>query len=197
MNKETGKNLPDTALIKEMSKDFKISIDDILNGEYSKRKKNFKGIIIFSISFILIAIFLSVTILMNQKEKSFEFKTIVSNCSDFELSGNISYNNLKSSIYINNISYCGEENTDIYKNIKCTLYEKNNDSRTIIDTCNYEKEEQITLETFLKQVSFVVDNYQKMCKTYSNDSLYLEIEAQDEANKYITYKIPLKLESGC
>ena len=34
---ENGKNMPDTALIKQMSKDFNISLDDIFEGEYSKK----------------------------------------------------------------------------------------------------------------------------------------------------------------
>ena len=81
------------------------------------------------------------------------------------------------------MSYCGGDDNEEYNNIKCTLYENNNDSNKVIDTCNYDKNTKITLEDFLKDVSFTVDNYKKICKTYSKDSLYLEIEATNENEK--------------
>ena len=37
---ENGKNIPDIALLKQMSQDFNINIEDILNGTYTKKKKN-------------------------------------------------------------------------------------------------------------------------------------------------------------
>ena len=36
---ENGKNIPDISILKQMSKDFNINIDDLLDGE-SKKKKN-------------------------------------------------------------------------------------------------------------------------------------------------------------
>lgn len=195
---ENGKNMPDTALIKQMSKDFNISLDDIFEGEYSKKNINKRNIYIISFTLIIITlIIISGIYLFKHNDNSFEFKTLKSNCSNFNISGSISYNDSKSSIYISNVSYCGGDDTEEYNNIKCTLYEKNNDSNKAIDTCNYDKNSKITLENFLKDVSFAVDNYQKVCKTYSKDSLYLEIEATNDNEKITTYKIPLTLESKC
>ena len=38
---ENGKNMPDVALIKQISKDFNISLEEIYNGElYINKKKN-------------------------------------------------------------------------------------------------------------------------------------------------------------
>lgn len=35
---ENGLNMPDTSLMKQMSKDFEISIDELLEGEYKEKK---------------------------------------------------------------------------------------------------------------------------------------------------------------
>ena len=50
---ENGLNLPDAALLKQMSKDFNISMDDIFEGKYTK-KNNKKIIIIISVVALLI-----------------------------------------------------------------------------------------------------------------------------------------------
>ena len=194
---ENGKNMPDMTLIKQMSKDFNISLDDIFEGEYSKKNVIRKNIYIISFTLIIITLIIIGGIYLFKHNDSFEFKTFKANCSNFNISGSISYNDSKSSIYISNVSYCGGDDTEEYNNIKCTLYENNNDSSKVIDTCNYDKNTKITLEDFLKDVSFTVDNYQKVCKTYSKDSLYLEIEATNENEKITSYKIPLILESKC
>lgn len=55
---ENGKNMPDVALIKQISKDFNISLEEIYNGELNinKKKNNFIVYIILSIVFLLIII---------------------------------------------------------------------------------------------------------------------------------------------
>ena len=196
---ENGKNLPDKSLIKQMSKDFNISIDDLFEGEYSKKNLKKKNIYIISLTIIFITIIIGIVLLIINKNDndSFEFKTLSANCSNFNISGSISYNDSKSSIYISNVSYCGGDDNTEYTSIKCTLYEKNNNSIKVIDNYNYDKNNKITLEDFLKEVSFTIDNYQKVCKSYTKDSLYLEIEATDESNQITTYKIPLTLEDKC
>ena len=196
---ENGKNLPDKSLIKQMSKDFNISIDDLFEGEYSKKNLKKKNIYIISLTIIFITIIIGIVLLIINKNDndSFEFKTLSANCSNFNISGSIAYNDSKSSIYISNVSYCGGDDNTEYTSIKCTLYEKNNDSSKVIDNYNYDKNNKITLEDFLKEVSFTIDNYQKVCKSYTKDSLYLEIEASDESNQITTYKIPLTLEDKC
>lgn len=196
---ENGKNLPDKSLIKQMSKDFNISIDDLFEGEYSKKNLKKKNIYIISLTIIFITIIIGIVLLIINKNDndSFEFKTLSANCSNFNISGSIAYNDSKSSIYISNVSYCGGDDNTEYTSIKCTLYEKNKDSSKVIDNYNYDKNNKITLEDFLKEVSFTIDNYQKVCKSYTKDSLYLEIEATDESNQITTYKIPLTLEDKC
>lgn len=191
---ENGLNMPDTFLMKQMSKDFGISIDELLDGKYNESKKKRK-FLIFIISILIITILSISSIIffkLFQKENDFQFKILSSECNNFNISGNISYNKNKSAIYINNIKYCGGDDTQKYKEIECILYESNNNIQTKISTYKSEHE-GIKLEEFLKDVILSIDNYEKTCKEYKKDSLYLSINATDFNGKIITYKVPLKL----
>lgn len=194
-NWENGKNLPDITLLKKISSDFNVSIEDILEGNKTKKKKNIQKItliVLISIIFIMI-----ILISIFNKSSDFEFKTITSNCPNFTISGSISYNKNKTSIHINNVNYCSGNDTTAYKKIECTLYEQNNDTETKISSCDSKNIESIKLDEYLKQVEFTIDDYSKKCKTYTDESLYLRINATDESGKITTYKIPLALNSTC
>ena len=51
--------------------------------------------------------------------------------------------------------------------------------------------------TLPKEIDIEVPSYSKTCKEYTNNSLYLEINATDKNEKITTYKIPLKLNDTC
>lgn len=188
---ENGKNIPDIAILKEISEEYEISLDDVLlNKKVNNHNKKIIGIITISLLTILILL-MSLII----KNNDFEFKTITTNCSDFTVTGSMAYNKDKSSIYISHITYCGKEDVTKYKEINCTLYEVNETSKIIIDKCK--KENDISLEDFLKNVKFNIDNYDAVCKKYSENSLYLEIDALTKNESIITYKVPLKIEDNC
>ena len=190
---ESGINMPDMILLKKMSKDFNISLDDILEGNY-KNKKNHKLIIYILLSLFIIS--LIIINIYNRNSSDFEFKTLSTTCDNFTITGSLSYNNKKSAIYISNIEYCGEDNNELYKTIECTLYESHNDKITKISSNSYDKK-NITLEGYLKNVTFSIDNYNSECKEYKDSELYLEINATDKNNKISHYKIPLKLVETC
>ena len=193
---ERGINMPDTMLIKQIAEDFNISIDDIFKSKYNN--KNRKIIILSIISlFIILALIILCIILCTRKNKNFSFKTISSDCNNFNISGNISYDKNKTAIYLSNIEYCGENNNESYKKIECTLYETTQDTKKIISTYNYNGNKNIKLEEFLKNLTLISDNYSRICKEYKEDTLYLEINATTEENKITTYKIPLKLNDDC
>ncbi|MDE5540127.1 MAG: hypothetical protein K2J20_06550, partial [Bacilli bacterium] len=143
----------------------------------------------------IILISMTVIVFKTLKEDDFQFKTLSTTCSDFNISGNIAYNDTKSAIYITNIQYCGGEDTYEYKKIECILYEAHKDTQKKISSYNYDSEKTIKLEEFLKDVTLTVDNYEKNCSDYQEDSLYLEIYATNNDNKTISYKIPLMLNS--
>ena len=168
---ENGKNMPDITILKKI-------------------------FIIILIIIILIFI-ISLLIFTNKKGQSFEFKTLSTACNNFNLYGSLAYDNEKSSIYISNITYCGGDDNNKYKEINCTLYETEENTKTKISSYNYTGEESIDLETFLKDVEFNVDNYKKTCKIYKENSLNLEIDAIDENGHTTSYKIPLTPEENC
>lgn len=190
---ENGLNMPDTYLIKQISKDFGISIDELLDGEYKEEKNNKKYFMIIII-FVILSLILLIVVNPFQKDTGFQFKTISTECKDFNISGNISYNKIKSAIYITNIKYCGGDDMEEYKTIECILYESNGDMERKIGSFK-SSHEKIKLEDFLQEVTLTVDNYDNTCKEYEDDSLFLSINATTYDNKTINYKIPLKLES--
>ena len=116
-------------------------------------------------------------------------------CDDFNIYGVVAYNKNKSSIYISNINYCGGNDNNLYKKIDCSLYEVHENVKTIIS--NFHSMKEMKLEEFLNEVSFKIDNYDKMCKDYSKENLFLEIKATLKSKQIITYEIPLSLDNSC
>lgn len=188
---ENGKNLPDMSLIKQMSEDFNIGIDELLDGERQKKQIDYRYLksAIFGI-FIIVLMFI---IMLLGHNDTYEFKTLSTTCDDFNISGTVSYNDRKSSIFINKINYCGGNDEQIYKNIECVLYENDGDLDKKIATISHDKVTPIKLEDFLENANFLVDNYTRICKDFDKNSLYLKINATDLNNNVITYDVPLEL----
>ena len=194
---ENGINLPDVSLIRQMSKDFNISVESILDGEISSSNgnKNRKRNLIILI-LLLLVIGTLIYFLLNNNSNSFNFKTVSSSCSEFKVSGSLAYDKNKSSIYISNINYCGGDDTTVYKEIQCNLYESHNNSNTKISSCKSDTG-NIKLEDYLNKVELNIADYKQNCSKYNNDSLYLEINAIQKDGKTTTYKIPLELNENC
>lgn len=190
---ENGKNIPDISLMKQISKDFNIDINDILDGEITnKKRKNY----LLPIYIIIIILLITIIILVCLNNNStFNFRTLKSDCGDFDISGSLAYNKNKSSIYISSVNYCGNKD-EKYKKIECSLYENNGNTDIKIDECD-SKSGNIGLKDFLKNISFNIDNYISACKEYKKNSLYLEINATDFEDKTISYKIPLSISKNC
>lgn len=191
---ENGKSMPDIAILKEICQENNINLDDLLEGKNIKRKN--KILLIGAIAAFLLIIIISL-ILFGRNKNDFEFKTLSTSCDDFRLYGSIAYNDNKTSIYISNITYCGGNDESKYKNIECTLYEIDNNTKKKVSSYNYQNKESITLEQFLKNVNFNIDHYSKNCRIYKENGLNLEIEATDENSQTTIYKIPLIMEENC
>ena len=192
---ENGKSIPDIVILKLISQNFNVNIEDLLDGE--KKNKNITAIVIMVIILIgvIVSVFIGI-IYFNKEQHDFEFKTISTTCKDFTINGSAAYNRDKTSIYISNINYCGKENKTIYANIECRLYENYNNTTTLVSKCDHQ-EENVTLEDFLEDVKINVDNYSATCKKFQDSYLYLEINAMDQEGKNITYKIPITLKANC
>ena len=188
---ERGKSIPDINILKAICDDYNLDINELLQLNSKKNKKN-KTIFIF-ITIIIILIIFCAFLIIKEDSNDFNFKTLFTNCDDFKLFGTIAYSESKTSIYISNITYCGDKNNTKYKSIKCTLYETNGDVQTKIDSYDYK--EEITLEDFLKNVKFNIEHYSKTCKMYLENALHIEIEAIDINGKTTFYKIPLMLDN--
>lgn len=188
---ENGKNMPDLSLLKDICKDFDVSLDDLINGEKSV-KTSYKKYIIIGIICIVIVLFL---VIKNNNNGDFNFKTITSSCDAFNISGSIAYNDKKSAIYITNIKYCGGDDIKEYEIIECTLYESHEDIEKKISSYKYDGDKKVKLEKFLEDVTFKVDGYKKTCDEHN--SLYLLINATDDSKNITTYKVPLETQSIC
>lgn len=190
---ETGKNLPDIAILNQMCKDYNLNLDEILNDKQKKKNKK-KLIYLVLVILCIMGIFIGYKIFHKDE---FEFKTLNASCDYFNLYGSIAYNDDKSSIYISNITYCGEDAKKEFKFLDCTLYEVLGKEMHEIISYEYEKENSISLEKFLSEVTFQIDDYKLTCNIDKENALLLKIVATDLDNKEKTYDIPLVLKENC
>ncbi len=191
---ENGKNVPDIAILKEISSKYNISLENLLSGEAEHKKP--KNIIIFII-IIIVVIASIIGIIFGIKKANhhdFEFKQISTSCKNFDLTGSMAYSKDKTSIYISNINYCGQENSEVYDKIVCNLYETSDNVSSLITSC--QENSSITIKEYLKNVNIGVNNYTSICRQYDDTSLYLEVEAYKD-EEITTYKIPITLEDNC
>ncbi len=192
---ENGKNIPDLSIIKKLCDEYNIDIDELLNGIKKERKQS-KTLKTTIISLLVVILLIGIYIINNiNNSRNFEFKTISSQCRDFNITGSAAYNRDKTSIYISNIEFCGKNDNEEYKSIECILYENNNDTKNKVSSCD--KKKSITLKDYLKDLDIQVNNYATTCKKFTSNTLSLEIKAIDKDNKTITYNIPIKLNDDC
>lgn len=194
---ETGKNIPDIVILKEICNDYGMNLDDFLNQKDSFPKKKEKllkwGILIG----IIILVLLTFLFLRPKDKPSFEFRTLSTTCDNFTISGSIAYDDKKSSIYIAKIDYCGKEEQEEYKEIECVLYETNKETKTEIGRYTYEGDKPIRLEQFLENVNFTINHYERSCRLYKENGIHLEISGSTNSGKTVTYQVPLTLEDDC
>lgn len=186
---ENGKNIPDIELLKQISKDYNIELNGLLEGKYVKNNNKIRHfLIIITIMFLIVLVYL-----FTNRNNSFTFKSLSSKCTDFDIKGVIAYNENKSSIYLSNIDYCGNNNDAEYTKIKCSLYEEGEEIGKFV----YDKAKPIRLDDYLKTLDFKIDNYKETCKKYTENNLVLKIIAKDIKGNNKTYNIPLILNDNC
>ena len=189
---ENGINIPDIATLKDISNKFHVDMDELLAGE-KKKNKHFKRYLLVGICFILVVSVFAIYQITHNHD--FTFKTVSSSCSDFNVLGSMAYNDNKTSIYISSIN-CLKMDEEKYSNITCVLYEQVDNTKTEISKSNYEGT-AITLNEYLENVEFNIDDYESTCKYYTEDSLSIELKATEQDGKTITYEIPLVLNDNC
>lgn len=189
---ENGNNMPDISLLKQISEDFGISLDEILNGEVLHQRR--KRMILLSLIFLLSCAAISLVIWFALRD-DFKVKLLSAECKDFNLTGIIAYNKNKSSIHISQIEYCGNDPEETYQEVDCNLYEVHDGKETKISTNHRTLEKGMTLEEYLKEVSFTIGSYTQVCESFSSGSLYLEIEGKTVDGEHRKYEIPLAFRS--
>lgn len=189
---ENGKNMPDKSVLKQISKEFNVSLDSLFDGEYKENNgKNNNKKIIFVVALILLLLIVFIILFLKFHNDDFMYKNLSSSCDDFTITGSISYNDSKSAIFINNIEYCGNLDENMtYKHLECALYEVNDNIEKKISSY---KDKEKTLEEFLKDVTFSLENKDNICKDYNENSLYLLISLEDKEGRITTYKVPLSV----
>lgn len=188
---ENNKSIPDIAIIQKISELYNIDLNNLTNTNKKKSNKLYLLIII-----IILIILSSIGILyLNNHSHDFEMRTIETTCNDFNLSGTIAYNKDKTAIFISEIDYCGLNKDQIYDTITSTLYQNENNKEKIIIT-NKEKN-NLSLNDYLKDLTYHVNNYKSTCLDYNKNELYIKIELQKKNESTITYTIPLKINDTC
>lgn len=187
---ENDKSIPDITILKDISNKFNVDLNYLISGKkVNINKKSFfkkNMIIITAIIFIII----SVCVFLFFHKHNYEFKTLNGETKDIKVTGSITYDESKSSIYLN-VDYNADDNQK-YSYIKCTLYEKHQDILNVISEKEYLEKTPVSLKEYLKMISFVIDNYSPSCKYYKDSNLYLEISAKIDEEKSVTYKVPIK-----
>ena len=188
---ENNKSIPDIAILQKISELYNIDLNNLTN----TNKKNPNKLYLLIIIIILILLSSIGILYLNNHSHDFEMRTIETTCNDFNLSGTIAYNKDKTAIYISEIDYCGLNKDQIYDKITSTLYQNENNKEKIIIT-NKEKN-NLSLNDYLKDLTYHVDNYKSTCLDYNKNELYIKIELQKKNESTITYTIPLKINDTC
>lgn len=187
---ENDKSIPDITILKDISNKFNVDLNYLISGKkVNINKKSFfkKNMIIIT---VIVFIITSVCVFLFFHKHNYEFKTLNGETKDIKVTGSITYDESKSSIYLN-VDYNADDNQK-YSYIKCTLYEKHQDILNVISEKEYLEKTPVSLKEYLKMISFVIDNYSPSCKYYKDSNLYLEISAKIDEEKSVTYKVPIK-----
>lgn len=191
---ESGKSIPNIVILRQMCEEYKQDFGYLLNdSDHQKKQWPF-----FKIAIVIIIVMgICLLLFLSKNNSDFKFKKLSTICENFDLDGSIAYNGSKTSIYISNISYYDTTDEKEYKEIECSLYEIDDETKTKISSFEYKGEETISLAGFLKKVDFNIEHHSTACKMYQENGMNLEIRATNTSNQTIFYNIPLKLEENC
>lgn len=192
---ENGRGIPDIEILKQISELFHVDLETLLNGE-EKKKQNFSLYIGFGILLLFLVVFVLI-FLFFPRDNGFAFSDLVSSNESFSIKGVAAYSNEQSSIFISDIVYLDEENTnEEYVSIECLLYEEDgNVERKIGESGILESDRVQSLNEFLKQIEFHIDSFEISCANLSESNLYLAIHALNQEGKTETYIVPIELTS--
>ncbi len=197
---ENGRGIPDVEILREISKQFNVDIESILDGE-EKKKKNKNSIFIFS--FLLIILIIIIVIFLINNDKSFNLSNVKSDNKLFEVSGVAAYQEDKKSIHIDKLEI-NDDSKELYVVKSCSLYEKENNLTAKVVDCSklnmndeYNELKAKQLKDLLVGAEFHKDNYLSICSDLSKANLFIELKLIDENNNIIEHEIPLEFNYTC
>ena len=193
---ENGKNIPDIAILKQISEMFNINIDNILNGEkILKEKQRIKKRNLIIGLIIAIIVVIAAALIINHNHK-IQFKKVTTCDSNIKVTGNVALDAKKNMyISITVLDYEHEDKT-VYKEIKSTLYENYNDQNNKIQDSD-KVEKNTTINDYLYNLTFNVGSYKSTCPNLEKSNLYIEVSATKDDDQIVCYRIPLELEDLC
>ena len=195
---ENGKNIPDILTLKEICKKFDCDLNEILDEDKYKKNKQKRKIGIIAL-LIIVLIFISLFFFMDQSGEAddLHFKIITSTCDDFTIMGSMAHNRNQSHIYISRIEYCSGTEESKFIKIDARLYQSIGNTNTLLDSYERVVDEGLTLEEFLREVRFHVDNAVNTCPDLDDTSMFLQIFATDKEDNVISHTIMLNTTSAC
>jgi len=193
---ETGKNIPDLLILKEICNKFNVDINEILDGEKTKKRRQ-KSWLYIGGFVVMLTVILTILLFSRTDDSDFQFKVLSSGCEHFTISGSVAYNKSQSHIYISRIDYCGGDDTTEFVRIECILYHSDGNTKKLLDSHVKENKEGMTLEEFLQDITFHLDDFDLTCPTINIEEMFLQIKATDRNNRTITHRIPLVSQLSC
>ena len=193
---ERGLNIPDISLLKQMSEDFNISIEELLSGKTTEPKffqTKRKKIHIICLVLDIIVLLTLIIMLLLEHNSTYHFRKITSPSNDFNITGSIAYDDKKTSIYISNIEYTGTEEEKFYKQRECSIYQKLTNYELNLGSKTYNMDTPTTLTNIINEISFNLEKLENNNKSFSSDSFYLLITVTDTNDREIIFKVPLFL----
>ncbi len=191
---ENGKNIPDIAILKQISEDFNIDINSLLSGKEKEKQRSNKMKLIIAGLLIIIG---TIIIIVSLQKDNMNLKVLTTDSNDFEVDGCVVFNENISSIYISSIDYKGEHTKEIYKEITFTLYEQNNDTLITVDEIKVDNSAENTFDEIIKNITFSVTNYEASCKSFESNNLYIKAKTISDDNKTETFEIPFSFDDTC
>ena len=185
---ENGKNLPDILTLKQISNEFNVNIDEIINGKQNKIRVD--KLAILNVILIVFVILLTFVLVFKNKNLIFSLNEIKSSNNDFSVIGSVAQNDVKASLIITEIKYNGKEDNTVYKNLDCIIYGKINGKKVKLSECK--RGNNKTLKNYLENLKLKLDNYNKS-KLFNESDIYIEIKLDDYNLKSISYIIPIEI----
>ena len=186
---ERGLNLPDMTTLKEISNLFNVNIDDIINGENPKKIKLNNKIYIIVITVLIFLILIG--IIYFSKNNTYSVNDIASTNNNFKVVGTFIKSNNKTNLIINSVDYKGEKDNTKYKKLSCDLVEIKGNFKEKVSSCK--SITNSTLKEYLENVDIKMDYSANNCTMFSKSKLTIEIQAELENDKLLTYNIPLEV----